>query len=115
MAKLNESVQVFKGKFVDDTTFIGPDGKPYKLIPSVIGDTKLSDEDKEKLRDLSDGNTQLPNDWNWEGETVEEKGKLVVDIQTPDPSKTFIDDETGIAYKWDEQSESFVEVSGGDN
>lgn len=115
MAKLNESVQVFKGRFVDSTTFIGPDGKPYKLIPSILGDTKLSDEDKEKLSELSDDNTQLPNDWDWKGETVEQKGKLVVDIQTPDPSKTFIDDETGIAYKWDGQSESFIEVSGGDN
>ena len=115
MAKLNESVQVFKGRFVDSTTFIGPDGKPYKLIPSVLGDTKLSDEDEEKLKELSANNTQLPNDWDWEGETVEEKGKLIVDVQTPDPSKTFIDDETGIAYKWDEKSESFIEVSGGDN
>ena len=49
MAKLNESVQVFKGKFVDDTTFIGPDGKPYKLIPSVLGNTELSYEDKQKI------------------------------------------------------------------
>ena len=29
MAKLNESVQVFKGRFVDDTTFIGPYVNPY--------------------------------------------------------------------------------------
>ena len=115
MAKLNESVQVFKGRFVDSTTFIGTDGKTHKFIASVLGDTKLSDEDEEKLKELSANNTQLPNDWNWEGETVEEKGKLVVDVQTPDPSKTFIDDETGIAYKCDEKSESFIEGSGGDN
>lgn len=114
MAKLNESVQVFKGKFVDDTTFIGPDGKPYKLIPSVLGNTELSDEDKQKIQELSDEDSQPEQSMDWEGETVTKQGKLVVDIQTPDPSKTFIDDETGIAYKWDEQSESFVEVSGGD-
>lgn len=114
MAKLNESVQVFKGRFVDDTTFIGPDGKPYKLIPSVLSDTELSDEDIQKVQELSGNDSQPEKPFDWEGEKVTKKGKVVVDIQTPDPSKTFIDDETGIAYKWDEKSESFVEVSGGD-
>lgn len=116
MEKLNESRKVFQGTFVDDTTFLGPDGKPYKLIPSVLEDPELSDEDKEKANQLTDPNSMRDNTpFNWEGETDKKKAKLVVDIQTPDPNMTFIDDVTGIAYKWDEGAGQFVQVSGGDN
>lgn len=111
MVRLNESVKVFKGKFIDSTTFIGPDGKPYKLIPSVVNEPELSDEDKEKLS----GNSTPPmsGGFDWQGETEKKKAKVTTNIQTPDPSKTFIDDETGIAYVWDEKADRFVEIPGG--
>ena len=114
MVRLNESVKVFKGTFVDANTFLDKDGNPYDLIPSVMEEPELSQEDQDKIKNLS--NNEYSNDsqgLDWQGETKQRKGKVVVDIQTPDPTMSYIDDDTGNVYKWDTDKEIFVEISGG--
>lgn len=115
MEKLNESVKVFKGTFVDGTTFLDPDGNPYDLIPSVLDEPELSQEDQEKINELQPENDDVGGGLDWKGETNKRKGKVVSDIQEPDPTMSYIDDETNKVYKWDKDKEVFVEIAGGDN
>lgn len=118
MEKLNESVKVFKGTFVDANTFLDKDGNPYDLIPSIMEEPELSKEDQDKINKLSNNDQNDQSDdsqgLDWKGETKKRKGKVVVDIQTPNPTMSYIDDETGNVYKWDTDKEIFVEVTGGD-
>lgn len=118
MERLNESTQVFNGYFKDSTTFVDEDGKAYKLIPTVIDDVELDDKEIQKVLDLDPGTS--PSDVqdnpfnNWKGPTNKKKGRVVVDIEEPDVTKTFIDDNTGKAYKWDNSANRFVEISDGE-
>ena len=115
MEKLNESVKVFKGTFVDGKTFLDPSGNPYDLIPSVLDEPEISQEDQDKINDLSSGGSPSGNDFNWEGKTNKRKGKVVLDVQEPDPTMSYIDDETNKVYKWDKDKQVFVEIAGGDD
>lgn len=117
MARLNESKKVFNGYFKDSTTFVDENGKPYKLIPTVVDDIDLDDDELKKILNL---NPETPVDdsnnpfKDWKGPTEKKKGRVVIDIEEPDVTKTFIDDNTGKAYKWDDSANRFVEIPDGE-
>lgn len=110
------ATKVFKGKFIDELTFVDEDGNILDLIPSVLEVPKGSDQPV--LNDFDDG----PEPFEWNGPTDEvdapedpddNGGKDSKEILAPRDDYEYVDNDTGEVFRWDPKKEIFYDAGEG--